>query len=364
MNAQPDISLSTSGAPLPGPVREPGRSGPISILLPARSRLPAVLLFLADWRGVLVSGLAVLITWRIVKPGSPVPTLLFFSLLGLVVLAALIKQAVASRRARRIARQTESLDARGTSQGDAHPPLREVLQPGPALDAMLSKTPSEERLIELLAGTSFAGEAVCVSARADRLPKAFEPLAVPFEPMVLDAASARLLAPPEDSGRSGRLLGLDHSGLAKAVRQVLLVLRRTGVFEGIGFVVLISLVFGLLLSGPLNRHVWTRGGIIALWVLVFLRRERVAGHLYIIPGGLIDARRKHVYRRTSGLMVWCADSRMLYVIDAGASPTLSFTVTPAEALVALRAWLSPQAGPSDELIQSFLGPGDSHSAAA
>lgn len=105
----------------------------------------------------------------------------------------------------------------------------------------------------------------------------------------------------------------------------------------------------------MNLGVLIRVAIISAWLFYFVRRERVAGYLYLIPGGMIHVRRKQVYRRSKGLMVWCADSRTLHVLDSGPNKNLSFPVTPPEAMVAMRAWLSPVPGPSDELLQSFLG---------
>lgn len=340
MATQSDVSQVPAGGEAPGPT---------CVLLPALRRAPELLRILVGWRGLLVLCVGVLVAWRFLKAGTPVPPALFVSLIGSVVGVAGLQKYLAVRRARRRAGRLDdkpSDDAPRTK-------LREALQPGHPLQQRLLQAPDEEAAVAALSSTDFAGEAVCLASGPHRWPADLEPLAVPFEPMVLDAASARLLVPLNEPARRG----LDFADVAKWARRVTLVLRRAGLLEGTNFVVLVSLVFSLLVAGPLNRSVLTRAVIIAIPVLLFLRSERVAGHLYLVPGGLIDARRKHVYRRASGLMVWCADSRMLYVLDAGPSPALSFTVTPSEARVALRAWLSPVPGPSDELVQSFLNGG-------
>jgi hypothetical protein len=331
--------------------------GLINILLPRKSRLPLILGMLVDWRFVLTLGMAVLIGWRWFAPGVPLPRGMFFTILGAVVLLAISKQILISRRRARRKAQQAGKETDGTSSPSTdRPALRDLLQSGAGLGPLLSQSRDEEQLIDEFSRTAFSGEALCLSACQQGLITDLEPLAVPFEPMLLDTASARLLQPLGLSETDqGRGLALDFSSLRKLVQQVLLVLRRAGILEGTNFVLLAAAVFSLFFTGLFSRRVLTNAAIIGVSLFLFLRRERVAGHLYVIPGGLVDARRKWVYRRSSGLLVWCADSRMLYALDTGSNPMLSFVVTPLEATTALRAWLSPVEGPSDELIASFLG---------
>lgn len=326
---------------------------PVNVLLPARRGLARVRVALRFWAPLIPLGLfaGLLCLFGSQRLSITLPSPVGNSLLAVcfivVLVAAFHRMGRNSRRKvpAKCAALKRALAAR------PRPGLRELLAPGPELDRLLLDAADEEDLACLLEQAAFCGEAVCLSTRRERLSIDFEAFPVPFEPLPLDRASVKLLDPlvsPEASR-----VRVDFAVWGKMVRQAVIVSRRSGILEGIcGF-----FLFGLLThvaTGRLTLGDLVRAGILLVTLVGYLHTERVTGRLFLIPGGLINVRTKRVYRRDSALMIWCADSRLLRVSTCDSGTSLSFTVTPAEAAVALRAWLSPVPPPSDEMLEAFL----------
>lgn len=212
--------------------------------------------------------------------------------------------------------------------------------------------------IEHLAQADCAGNVVCVLREPQRPPDAlYPPLAVPFEPMSLDEASADALASAESAAPRDQL-GLtsrpdDSTDVGRRVRRAW----RLGVLRWSALVFVVCLGFlltSICLRGSVScANVLILVAALVAWVLGVVSAWCGNG-AYIISGGLLDPKGKRIFRRQTGLLIWRADAHLLHVTNKLRKDVLTLNVTRDEALLALRAWLSPVPGPSDELIESFL----------
>jgi hypothetical protein len=232
---------------------------------------------------------------------------------------------------------------------EPQPPLKVIMELGAALDTL-----EYLEFAKHLAKSGYAGGAVLIS-RGIRAPSdLILPLGVLFEPMPLDECTAK------DFALVGAPAGQDRdSSQHRSTIPMTIVQRIRRVWElgGLHWPLLVLLL-------AMSEIVYRRGslscgtllfGVVASAVIVArLVRLESAAAAYIIPGGLIDRQNKRVYRFSSGLMIWRAEFRELYLTDVVHGDVSSFRVTRQEAVLAVRAWLSPVPGPSDELIESFL----------
>lgn len=328
---------------------------PIDVLLPARKGWRRARHFLAQWQALVMVGLALVLVWAIGanRLSAPIPepaAQVFICLVFLTMIVGGFWAHAGKAKHPRSVRDGHSAFA--TALGTERPPtLHELVAAGSRPDGILTETRHEAELVRSLQGRRLTGVAIRMSCRSQRLAQPLEPLRVPFEPTPLNRAYARLFR-PRLTGEN-RLIEVDFSAWAKAARQVVLALRRSGILGGYGGWALSRGLIGIMV-GRVTGLDLLNAVVLPAWLAIFVFVEHVAGHLYLIPGGLIDVRRRKVYRREKGLMVWCPDTFVLHVLTTEAGSDLSFTITPAEAELALRGWLSPVPGPSDELIASFL----------
>jgi hypothetical protein len=328
---------------------------PIDVLLPARRRWRRVWFFVEHWQALVVMGLvlglySVIGARRLNAPISGPLEWVGFGI-GALLVGFLMHwfDTLASKRTRSVQARQAALKA--SLHAEPQSSLSELLAAGLAVHGLPAGVRDEEELVAAFKKMSFTGAALRLSSRACGLAHAIEPLDFPFEPTPLSRAYAGLLQARAES--KNRLIEVDFAAWAKGVRQVVLVLRGSGLMGGVGGYML-SRVIWFIMTGRGKGLDLVFAILLIVLPVFYVIRQRVAGYLYLIPGGLIDVRRKRIYRRSTGLMIWCPDTCVLNVLTTKDGPHLSFTITPAEAELALRAWLSSVPSPSDELIASFL----------
>lgn len=254
------------------------------------------------------------------------------------LITRLLKQQAARRSA------PDSLIAAGKAYE-----LEDYMQVG----ARLQNQSVHSRLVGRLSASGVKGLAVRASGVAGKLKAPIEPLVVPFEPMLLDESAADLLDLASVSGKDPRAAvssAADSTDAGRRLRRAW----RLGVF-GIPVGGLLYVAFNAFVRGAFHPRTLFWIGLFALSCFLRLRRNPLNPNVYIIPGGLIDARGKRVFRRDDCLLVWQLDLGHFHIVTAGGDVIFSPHVTAGEATIALRAWLSPVRAPSDEMLASFLG---------
>jgi hypothetical protein len=253
-------------------------------------------------------------------------------------------------------------------------------------------------LARALAGRRLAGYVLSVGNAYTLKPQPLEPLTVPFEPVPLDAndASFRELASCSADPRAMRptsrrwiRLGawsrelrplIIATGFAALLLHVLKEVVRSYPFDlasfGMSSLVLVLFLLQALWSPGIDlfyglfflvqmyfdvrigwlRVPWLPAGVVAGWVTImaawwFFRRQRIQG-VWIFPGGLLIRGRREVHRRKHNLLIW--HPQRLWVVSAKENRWFYLNVSREEAMLAVRAWLSTAATPSDEMISSFL----------
>ncbi|MBI4582159.1 MAG: hypothetical protein HY718_20855 [Planctomycetes bacterium] len=290
----------------------------------------------------------------------------------------------------------------------ADAPLDAVLQPGTPTSQMVRRLIAAPRhLAKALAAGRCAGYALTVAPWGDVRREKIEPLTVPFEPVPLDTsedafqglASSR---PDRSTATATARHRFTTLGLARQLYPMLvatgtaaLLLRGLAYLDAAGgggprsssafgsstFLLILFLIqvfsrdhfgAGSLFFVPfflvqmsvdlqaLSLPGSTRWAMVAGWVLLMtawwaLRRGPTRG-AWVMPGGLLLPSRREVYRRDAGLLVWYPGHRRLWAIDTTAARVAALDVTSEEAVLALRAWLSPLPTPSDEMLHGFLPP--------
>ncbi len=230
-------------------------------------------------------------------------------------------------------------------------PLRDLLK-NPFLFPVLPR----RRLLRLLVRAGRSGAVVRVGMRASLRPVTGGPIGVPLEPMPLEEADAGFLELANNVAevRTG-LPGSARRDRPEWLRRFRRA-RTTGEFR-LSSVVLATIYFGLF-AFPLraNRLGLAMLVIAICWVIPlgisFLRNRT----LLVIPGGIIAGDGRRVFRRDSAVLVWFVPTGTLHLANTRGEWG-RFLVTPVEAEMAIRAWLSPVPAPTDEMLAAFQSRG-------
>lgn len=220
--------------------------------------------------------------------------------------------------------------------------------------AQLNHESYHSMIFQRIADAGFQGGAARISRKAEHLSQPIEPFTVPFEPMLLDESAADLLdlaAVSKEPSSAAESPTTQSTETGRKIRRAW----RLGAITIPSWFILYLLIQNGMTKG------WFRGETL-FWlafyvpiVLFHLHSKALGTKLYIVPGGLIDAGQKRVYRCCDGVMIWRADAGRLHIADGQTGSHFSPNVTPAEAMIAMRAWLSQVPAPSDEMLACFLG---------
>lgn len=231
---------------------------------------------------------------------------------------------------------------------------------GRVLQRMYLKT-----MVRVLAEQGRVG--VTIRSGPPELATAIDPIAVTFEPRLLDEADASTVELQDalDSTTRGATTAVTQDSLAG--RRVVRNIRRTG-----GWVMFAIFAINFIVAAVESIETWRVTRFLVIWGLILIAmifglfRPRLSGwrgQWLAVPGGIIIRTagfwgRKwglHLFdRRRSALVVHRLTRNLLYICVADAESHQSGRASPREVEFLLRAWLSPVPPPPVEKLTDWL----------
>lgn len=215
--------------------------------------------------------------------------------------------------------------------------------------ALVAQKPKE--LTELLARCESTGTIIRLYLPREKTEPPVAPLRLPFEPVRLDESDSAFLALSSSATPDSPTAMPETHDTPDWLRPVL----RARHLKQIGFWSIFPVIYIALFmrrSSPLVLMMLL--GYAATAVSIWWFYVSPSSSFWVVPGGVIWPSKKRYYRAETGVLAWYPSSRTLWVADReqGAS---SRQVTPQEAELAMRAWLSPLPAPSEEMVWEFIG---------